>query len=116
MVKFLSKSDNFSAKFLNYLKGPPHDFFQNSEIEFLQDVKVLAQYNFRGASKLGLGQLLGQLCLVYKNCVKSTQNQVLHLISRKTLPILIHSAEISKIYYSTFLQKLVHKELISQYY
>ena len=61
LVKILSKSDNFLAKFLNYLKGPPHDFFQNSEIEFLQDVKVLAQYNFRGASKLGLGQLLGQL-------------------------------------------------------
>ena len=57
--------DNFLAKFLNYLKGPPHDFFQNSEIEFQQDVKVLAQYNLRGASKLGLGQLLGQLCFTF---------------------------------------------------
>ena len=69
VVKFLSKSDNFLAKFLNYLKGPPHDFFQNSEIEFLQDVKVLAQYNLRGASKLGLGQLLGQLCQMFSRAI-----------------------------------------------
>ena len=41
VVKFLSKSDNFLAKFLNYLKKPPPKYFHN-----LKFYSFLAKFSY----------------------------------------------------------------------
>ena len=59
MVKFLSKSDNFLAKFLNYLKGPSVEylillFFELTHMYVKQKPRRLS-----GALTLELGPTVG---------------------------------------------------------
>ena len=59
MVKFLSKSDNFLAKFLNFLKGPSVDYLISLFFELTHMYVKQKQRRLCGALTLELGPTVG---------------------------------------------------------
>ena len=62
VVKFLSKSDNFLAKFLNFLKGPSVEYLILLFFELTHMYVKQKQRRFSGALTLELGPISGELC------------------------------------------------------
>ena len=59
MVKFISKSDNFLAKFLNYLKGPSEEYLILLFLELTNMYVKQKPRRLSGALTLELGPTVG---------------------------------------------------------
>ena len=64
MVKFLSKSDNFLAKFLNFLKGPSIEYLISLFFELTHMYVKQKSRRLSGPLTWGFGPISGELCVV----------------------------------------------------
>ena len=67
VVKFLSKSDKFLAKFLNFLKGPSIEYLISLFFELTHMYVKQKSRRLSGPLTWGLGPISGELCICNEN-------------------------------------------------